>query len=341
MKRSAILFGILSILLVPGCGTQSHRTLYIYNWTYYIPDEVLRDFEKKYNVKLVYDMYASNEEMFAKLKAGGKGYDLVFPSGDYVSIMIKENMLEEIDKSAIPNFSNIDGSVLSKITYDPACSFSVPYMMGAAGVTVNTKYVKDFKKSWSIYGRPDLRGRMTLLDDMREVLGAALITLGYSVNSTDSAELETAKKVVMNWRENIIKFDAEAFGKGYAAEEFWVVHGYAENVFLELDSSMLPHTQFFIPEEGSSMYIDNMCILKGAKNKDLANQFINFIHDPQVYAVIADFLKLPSINTKADIYRKVTPNYTLKDLEKSQIKDDLGEALELYNRIWQEIRIGK
>jgi spermidine/putrescine transport system substrate-binding protein len=328
--------------LLGGCAKQeAGKKLFVYNWTYYIPDQVLKDFEAKFGVKLVYDVYASNEEMFAKLKAGGTGYDLVFPSGDYVSIMIKEGMVDSIDKSKVPNFAHLDTSALNKIRFDAGCTHSVPYMMGCAGVCVNKKLVKEYDRSWSIFARPDLKGRMTMLDDMREVMGAALKTLGCSVNTTNPEELAKAKQIVLTWRDNITKFDAESFGKGFAAGEFWAVQGYAENIFLELDSTMKPDADFFIPKEGGSMYMDNICILKGAKNKDLAYAFINYMHEPEVYAKIVDFLMLPSINVEARAFRKVKPNYELSDLATCEFKEDLGPALELYNKIWQEIRVGK
>lgn len=341
------ILGILlgtALLMAIGCNNKpspnARQKLFIYNWTYYIPDAILKDFEKQYNVSIVYDMYASNEEMFAKLKAGGTGYDIVFPSGDYVSIMIREGMVDSIDKSKIPNFKFLDSSVLAKIKFDPNCSHSVPYIMGAAGVSVNKKLVPTYEKSWNLFSRNDLKGRMTLLDDMREVLGAALKTLGYSVNSTNPEELQKAKELVLQWKPNIVKFDAEAFAKGFAAGEFWVVHGYAENVFLELDSSSRNDVDFFIPKEGSAMYMDNIVLLKDSKNKDLAYKFMNYIHEPQVYSKIVDFLMLPSINVDARQYRTTKPNYDIQDLVNSEFKEDLGEHLELYNKIWQEIRVG-
>lgn len=341
MKRWLMIMMVsVAILGVAGCSSNKNK-LYIYNWTYYVPDEVLRDFEKKFNAKIVYDMYASNEEMFAKLQAGGTGYDLVFPSGDYVSIMIRKGMLEKIDKSRIPNLANIDKGVLQKIHFDDGSQYSVPYMMGAAGISVNKKQLQNYEHSWNVFEKSELKGRCTLLDDMREVLGGALKTLGYSVNSVNPEELQKAKEVVLKWKENIVKFDAEAFGKGFASGEFWCVHGYAENVFLELDSTMIPDVDFFIPREGTAMYMDNMVLLKDAKNKDLAYQFMNYIHEPEVFAKIVDFLKLPSINTAANAHRKVQPKYQLSDLANSEFKDDLGDNLELYNKIWQEIRVGK
>jgi spermidine/putrescine transport system substrate-binding protein len=333
---------VMPALQTVGCSNEAKKEkLFIYNWTYYIPGEVIKEFERRFNVTVVYDMYASNEEMFAKLKAGGGGYDIVFPSGDYVSIMIREGMLEEIDKKKIPHFSLIDSSVLPRIRFDRGCRYSVPYIMGAAGITVNRKMVVNYQKSWKLFDRSDLEGRVTLLDDMREVIGAALRTLGYSINTVDTAQLRQAKEVVKGWRKNIVKFDAEAFGKGFAAGEFWAVHGYAENVFLELDSAQVSGTEFFIPQEGSCIYMDNMVLLKNGRNKELSYTFINYIHSPEVYARIVDFLGVPSLNIAANRYRKVPPRYELSDLAQSEFKEDLGVHLELYNTIWQEIRIGK
>lgn len=332
-------FLILILSLTLSCSTTKDQTLYIYNWTYYMPDKIIADFEKKFHVKVVYDMYSSNEEMFAKLKAGAKGYDIIFPSGDYIQIMIAENMLLPLNLSKIPNLKNLDPMVFEKNKFDPKNHYSIPYMMASSGIAVNTKFVKNFKHSATLFTRKDLAGKMTMLDDMREVLGLALKSKGYSVNTTDKKQLQEAKQIVLNWKKNILKFDAEGFAKGFAAGEYWVVQGYAENVFLELDPSQLSQVAFFIPEEGGPMYIDNMVILKDAPHPDLAYQFINYIHEPQVYAQITDFLKLPAINVSARKYMKQKPHYQIEDLKNSEIKEDLGQNLDLYNKIWEEIRI--
>jgi len=174
--RSCLSFFVfLTVLIIPviiSCGMGPQLT--IYNWTYYTPDTVINKFEKEYNVKVVYDQFASNEELYAKLKTGGSKYDIIFPSGDYVSIMIRQGMLEKIDKSKMANLGNIDPDVLRKAIYDPDMDYSIPYYYGAAGIVVNTARVHDFDKSWSIFSRKDLRNRMTMLDDMREVMGGAL-----------------------------------------------------------------------------------------------------------------------------------------------------------------------
>jgi len=347
MTKRRIALAALAGAIVPvmfSCKGGANE-LYIYNWTYYTPPSIIEKFEKEYGAKVIYDEFPSNEDMYAKLKAGGSGYDLVFPSGDYVSIMINQNMLEKIDHAKLKNLGNIDPVVLQKATYDPKMEFSVPYYFGAAGIAVNTAMVGDFERSWSIFGRTDLRGRMTMLDDMREVLGDALKHLGYSVNSIDPAQIgEAADLVSRLWKPNLTKFDAEAFGKGYATGDFWVVQGYAEVVYEEIadNEELKKNTVFFIPPEGGPAYIDSMCILKGAKNPDNAYKFIDFIHRPEIYAEFCDTFGFPcTANIPARAHQKVTPYYQSEDLVNTELKDDVGEALELYNNAWfDSIRVG-
>ena len=331
----------LYCIITGGCTAKGK--LYIYNWTYYTPHSVIEKFEKEYNVKVIYDEFASNEEMFAKLQAGGGGYDIVFPSEDYVEIMIKLDMLEKINKSSITNIGNIEPRLLKKAIYDPDMNYSVPYYWGAAGIIVNTAKVPVYEKKWSIFGRTDLKGRMTMLDDMREVLGDALVFLGYSVNTKNADELESARNLVNNvWKPNLIKFDAEAFGKGYAQGDFWIVQGYAEVVYEEIagDEEMIKNTEFFIPQ-GSPSYIDSMCILKGSKNVELAHKFIDFIHRPEIYAEFTDTFDFPaSANTKAGAFKQRKPLYTLDEIADGELKYDLGEALEMYNKAWESIKVG-
>jgi spermidine/putrescine transport system substrate-binding protein len=259
--------------------------------------------------------------------------------------MIQQGMLEKIDKSKLSNLGNIDPLVLQKATYDPAMEYSVPYYWGAAGITVNTAKVPVFEKSWSIFGRTDLRGRMTMLDDMREVMGDALVYLGYSVNTKDPQEIIEARNLVNDvWKPNLTKFDAEAFGKGYANGDFWVVQGYAEVVYEEIagNEELLQNTVFFIPPEGGPAYIDSMCILKGARNIDLAHKFIDFIHRPEIYAEFTDFFGFPATaNSAAGKFKQEPTLYSAEDIAATELKDDLGETLELYNDAWfNNIRVG-
>lgn len=337
----ALAMTLFAIAMVTGCKKNDGKTLYLYNWTYYTPDSVIEKFQEKYGVKVVYDDYASNEDMYAKLKAGGSGYDIVIPSGDYVSIMKSQGMLEKIDLAQIPNVRYIKPDTLTKATYDRTMEYSVPYYMGAAGIAVNREKVSEFEESWSIFARKDLAGRMSMMDDMREVLGDALAWLGYSVNTTDEAQLEEAFRVVNDlWKPNLVKFDAEGFAKSFASGEFWVVQGYAESVYAEVPAEMHDKIAFFIPKaEGGPMYIDSMCIPKGARNKELAHQFINFILEPAIYAEFLDTFGFPAtIHSEAGALQTVTPYYGADDLVNCELKEDLGANLELYNKVWQKIR---
>ena len=339
------LFAVIMAAFIMSAISCSGNRLNLYNWSYYTPPSVIEKFEKEYNVRVIIDEFASNEEMYTKLKTGGSGYDIVFPSQDYVSIMINQGMLEKIDKSLVPNLKNIDPMVLKKATYDPTMEYSVPYYWGAAGVIVNTGKVPNYEESWSIFGRSDLKGRMTMLDDMREVMGAALSFLGYSLNSKNPDEIEAAKNLINNqWKPNLTKFDSETFGKGYANGEFWVVHCYAEMVYEEIldDEQLMKDTKFFIPPPGGTAYIDNMCILNSTKNKEMAHKFINFIHRPEIYAEFCDEFGFPAtVNIPARQFIEGPTWYEAEDIVDAELKYDLGDTLELYTDAWfNSIRVG-
>ena len=319
-------------------SSRTSNVLYIYNWAEYIPTEVYKEFEEEYGVRIVEDIYSTNEELFTKLKAGGDGYDIVIPSADYYEIMIKENMLEKIDKSEISTFSNIDTSILEKLQdFDPNNEYGVPYVIGPTIIAVNTKYVTDFPEDFSIYEREDLRGKMTLLDDMREVMTSALAIEGHLQTTANEEHIAAAAERIKIWKRNIAKFDSESFGKGFANGDFWVVHGYIDNILRELDEEGLENTKFILPKVGGTAYIDSMVILKTAPNKDLAHKFIEFIHRPEIYGVIADYLDAPSLNVEARKHMETTPTFSIEDLESAQILRDINESLNLQNEYWQEI----
>jgi len=335
MKKSIIL--ILMLLTLIGCGKEQKNELYLFNWSDYIPNEVITDFENETGIKVITDYYSSNEEMYAKIKAGGDGYDITVPSTDYAEIMMKQGMLEKIDKSKIPNLKELNEEIGSKISFDKNHDYIIPYSVGATGIAVNTKYAKDFERSFDIYNRKDLKGKMTLLDDMREVMSSALIIAGHSPESSDPQDLADAQKIILGWKENILKFDSESFGKGFTNGEYLVVHGYYENIVAHMTDEQAQNMVFFIPEKGSQMYIDSMAILKGAKNIENAYKFIDYIYRPEVYVKILDYLETPSINIGANKLRETKPVYDVEDLKDAYLMKDLGEALAPQSEVWNEI----
>lgn len=346
MKKLITLLSLTFLLFACGDKDSAKKNddnkLYVYAWADFIPKEVYEKFEKETGIKVVEDIYSSNEEMFAKLKAGAKGYDILMPSTDYVEILNNEGMIEHLDKSKISTFENIDPIVLEKVQYfDKDNVMSIPYAMGATGIIVNKEKVKDYPRDFSIYQRNDLKGRMTLLDDMREVMTSALLTLGYKQDTTNEKEVAEAAELVKQWKKNIVKFDAESFGKGFSTGEFWVVHGYADNVYRELDDEQRENTDFIIPEKGGVSYIDSLVITKDSKNKENAYKFLEFIHRPEIYAEIADILEIPSINIPAKGKMETTPLYEIEDLKNTEILRDVKNALPIQNKYWQQVLVAE
>ncbi len=336
-------FGVIAALgLFSSCGDDGN-TLYLYNWTYYTPDEVLRDFEKEFNCKVKVDSYASNEEMYAKLKAGAKGYDIVVPSQDYASIMIAQGMLQKLDPAKQTNNEKLNPLLSQMATYDPNFEYASPYYLGAAGVIVNKTKVPagSYEKTWNIFADKQFAGHASMMDDMREVVGDALTVLGYDLNTTNEEELAKAKELIVNnWKPNLVKFDAEGFGKSFAAGDFWLCQGYAEVVYGEVPEDKWDETiDFFIPAEGGPSYLDSMCILKDAKHAELANEFINYIHRPEVYAKFLDAFNFPCfVVPEAAQFTQAKPMYDAEQMNKCVLKLDVGENLDKYNTIWQDIR---
>ena len=340
MKK--IFLMLLSIFTLISCGeSRDENTLYVYSWADYIPQFVYSDFEAETGIKVVEDIYSSNEEMYTKIKAGGEGYDIIMPSADYYEIMMKEDMLAKLDKTRLENIQYIDDVYMAKLReFDPENDYGVPYMRGITCIAVNKKFVKDYPKDYTIYNREDLAGRMTLLDDMREVLVPALALNGYKQDADSVEAMDKAKATILDWKKNIAKFDSESYGKGFANGDFWVVQGYPDNIYRELSEEDRENVDFIIPpgEQGYSS-IDSFVILKDSKNYDKALQFINYIHRPDVYAKISDAIEIPSINLEAD---KLVTRKSLYDVSKTkdaQLLRDIGDKLDIQNKYWQEILI--
>ena len=335
-------------LMVAAMGLVScnkKQVLKLYSWTYYTPTDVVEAFEKEFDCKVVVTEYDSNETMFNKLINGGaKSFDIVVPSQDYVSIMMEKNMFRKIDQSKFTNRDKINPKILEKITYDPEMEYAVPYYFGAAGISVNKKKVTspNYERTWNIFADPQFKNHASMMDDYREVIGDALMYQGHSVSTKNYDELKSAIDLIKNkWCPNIVKFDAEGFGKDFARGDLWLCQGYAEVIYGEVPENEWESTiDFFIPEEGGPSYLDSMCILRDSKNVVLASEFINFIHRPENYAKFLDFFRFPCyINMEAEKYMTTTPMYPAEIMDKCELKNDLGDYLENYYSLWEKIRV--
>jgi spermidine/putrescine transport system substrate-binding protein len=340
--RSAWMLAALAALgIVAGCARPAAKTLHVYTWADYIKPEVVQRFEQENGCKIVIDTFDSNEAMYAKLKAGASGYDVVTPSSYMVEIMSQQGMLLALDHRKLPNLANVDPEYL-KIALDPQMDHSVPYMLTNSGFAYLKSRVKDVQPTWAMFDRTDLKGRMTMLNDMRETIGAALKFLGYSLNTTDDGQLEQARDVVIRWKKNLAKFENEQYKSGIASGEFLLVHGYSGDILQARSES--PDVTFLAPREGLSISCDDLVVLKDAKAAGLAHKFINFLHDPEVAAEnslainylcpnTAAYAKLPE-EFRNDPAVKLDPAVQAK----CEVIRDLGPDNAKYTRVWDQVK---
>ncbi len=327
-------------LLIISCGSKKNE-LHIYNWADYMNPAVIEKFEKENNCKVIINYFDSNEALYAKLKAGASGYDVLFPTSYMSKLMYEQKMIQPIDHSRLKNIKNIDANFLKK-GLDPDMIYSVPYMMTFTGIAYNTKKVKNFKASWAMFDRADLAGRMTLLNDVREVIGAALKFHGYKYNTTDDRELETAMNTVIKWKKNIAKFDVDEAKRGLSSGEFFLIQVYNGDAMQLINEN--PDLAFATPVEGTSLSQDDFVIPVTAKNTDLAYKFIDFMLDPENSKTNMEFVYYLSPNTAA---QKLMSKEFLTDpainppksvLDRSDFLRDLGENNTKYSIIWDKIK---
>ncbi len=327
--------------LLAGCGQQAVRTLHVYTWADYIKPELVQRFEKENRCKVVIDTFDSNEAMYAKLKAGASGYDVLTPSSYYVAIMAGQGMLLELDHARLPNLKNVDPEYL-KIALDPGMKHSVPYMLTNTGIAYLKSRTRDVQPTWAMFDRADLKGRMTMLNDMRETLGAALKSLGYSLNTTDEAQLAQARDVVIRWKHNLAKFESEQYKSGIASGEFLLVHGYSGDILQAQKEN--PDIAFLAPREGLSIACDDLVILKGSKAVELAHRFIDFLQDPDVAA--ENSLAIRYLCPNAAAYAKLPDDFRRDPAvmldpavqAKCEVIRDLGADNAKYTKVWDEIK---
>ncbi len=346
MKK--ILISILagSVLAgLAGCGgNKDLPVLNVYNWDDYMAPEVFDLFEEQYGCRVILDTFDSNEAMYAKLKAGASGYDVIFPSSYQAYIMNEEGMLHPIDHAAMPNLVNVDASYLQQTAIDKAMAYSVPYMSGSTGIAYRESAVEGFVPSWSVYQREDLRGRMTLLDDMREVLGAALKSLGYSLNTTDKEEIAKAANLVIQWKRNIATFENEGYKQGIASREFYVVQGYSGDVMQVIDQNEDEDIVYVLPQEGFSVWVDDMVIPADSDNIELAEQFINFMHDPEIARLNMEYnyYVCPNTAAYAVVDEELKADETIFIPEELQARGEMirpiGDDLQTYVEAWDRVK---
>lgn len=329
--------------VLAGCGEKKEE-LNIYSWADNFDEQVIKDFEKKYNCKVNYDKYASNEEMLAKLQAGGSQYDLIQPSDYMVKTMVNMNLLEPLDKKNIPNVENLVSNFKTP-PFDPENKYSIVYTWGVTGIAYNKKYVKETPTSWNDLWNEKYKGHVELLNDSREVLGMGLKKNGFSNSSQNDAELKTAFTDIQKLLPNVLAFDTDNIKQNFITEEAWIGTVWSgDAAFIAKENK---DVGYVVPKEGGTIWADTLAIPKGAKHKDLAEKFINYLMDPKVSVKNYESIGYSNPNEKA--YPLHSKEYqenhmiflTPEELNRTEWLVDVDGKLKDYDRYWTELKTGK
>ncbi len=336
-----VIFGGVFTLLRSG-KKSSTPTLRVYTWSNYFSDDILKKFTERTGVKVELSYLSSNEEMFAKLRAGATGFDVIQPSDYMMRQLIRLQMLQALDKSQLPNISQLEATYQNP-PYDPGGKFSVPFTYGTTGIAVNTEKVKvpAGGVGWNLLLKSPDPSHTSILDDMREVFGAVLKADGHSLNTTDVKALEKARVQIAQLKNNILMFNSEPKAlllKG----ELNVAHIFSCDAAQAM--AMNPKIKYFIPKEGGAMWTDNFAIPVKAAHPKEAHQFINFVLDPEIALEIVREKKLatPNLAAKEKLSPEERGDKTVypdpKDLMKMQYLEDIGDSLQTVSRMWTELK---
>lgn len=357
MKKKLTTWSIVTILsasvILSGCGkTQEKKELYVYNWGEYIDEEVISMFEEETGIKVIYDVFETNEEMYPVIEAGGVTYDVICPSDYMIQKMAENNLLAEINFENVPNISQVDPEFLERSkSFDPENKYSVPYCWGTVGILYNTSFVapEDVPTKWSDLWNPKFSGEILMQDSVRDAFMTTLKALGYSMNTTDERELEEAKNLLIRQkplvqayvidqvRDKMIGGEA-ALGVIYSGEMLYIQEEVAK---LGLDYNL----EYVIPEEGTNVWIDSWVIPANAKNKEHAEAWINFLNRPDIAKKNFEYITYATPNKGAyDLLdeevkhnKAVFPD--IDSLNNSEVYRYLGDEVDtVYNNLWKEVK---
>ena len=355
----AMACGFVGVVMFLTGATSSRPVVNVCSWGEYIDTDLITQFEEETGIRVNYQTVESNETLYSLLKSGGADYDVVVPSDYMIAKLIEEGMLEELDYGNIPNFDLIDER-FKHLSYDPENIYTVPYTWGTLGIIYNTNMVNEEITSWSALYDDKYAGNVLLINNSRDALGSALLYLGYSVNTTDAAEIREAYSLIDDANRRGVfqgKVMDEVFQKmegGNAAIATYYAGDYLSMVDNQADGVDLA---FVIPEEGSNWFVDAMCVLKDAPHKLEAETWINFIASTDANLANMDYIGYASPNQEAleeypayyeELYGEELDQETYEImaapaevLERCEVYENLPpETLHLYSQLWVELGTG-
>ena len=305
-------------------------TVLIYSWSWYIHPDLIDLFKETYGVKnVIYNTFESDEEVLTKVSTGASGYDVVMMADAFAGEAVRDGFLETLDLKLIPNLEHIDNRFRNQ-AYDPGNQYSVPYMWGTTGIGYDSSLVTDPVTGWAqmFDDSPGgflekYNGKITMLDDLYETIGAALVYLGYSPNDSDSAHLEQAKNLLIAQKRHLCKYaGADMYIPNMVnpqSTNFWISHVWNGDLYTSKENN--PNLRYVLPEEGGIWWIDNMVIPKGAPHPVAAHAWINFMSDPMVAAINSEKIHYASPNKYAN--EKLLPKSVISDRNLYPSEEDL------------------
>ena len=299
-----VLVLLLSALPMQVSAAEETVTINVYNWGQYIADgsdgyiDVIAEFEKAYpNIKVNYMTFDSNESMYTKLVAGGSTFDIIIPSDYMVEKLISEDRLEPLNFDNIPNFEYIDEQFRDPL-YDPGSIYSVPYTWGSVGIIYNSAYVDEedvAEQSWNLLWNEKYKGKILMFDNPRDAFAIAELSLGYSLNTEDTAELDAAAEKLRAQKPVVQAYVMDQVFQKMQREEAWIAPYYAGDFFTMQEEN--ENLEFYHPKEGFNIFVDAVCIPKGAEHKTEAEIFINFLLEPEICAGNLEYIGYSSPET--------------------------------------------
>ncbi len=341
MKRLLTVI-ILGLFVFVGC-TDSREKLSVFNVGDYMDRSVIRDFENEYGVKVIYQEYASNEDLYVKIKTTKDPYDVIFPSDYMLERMINENLVSPLDKSKIENKKYIDDYYLHK-DFDKNNDYSLPFMGGTVGIVYNAEKYPEGINRWADLWNERYERDLVIYYSQRDVLMVALKKLGYSMNTQNPEELEQAKQELIKQKPLIYGYLGDEIKDVLINEDanIGVVYSGDAGIIMSLNDKF----KYSLPEEGTNLWIDAMAIPKASKNKELAHKFIDFLLRPDILARNAEYLQYATVSSEAkkmlpdDIKNNEALYPPMEKLKNTEVFTDPTSVIDLYDRIWTEVLSG-
>jgi putrescine transport system substrate-binding protein len=357
------LAGSIALVASLVSGVASAKEVRIYNWSDYIDEEVLKDFEKETGIKPIYDVFDSNELLETKLLAGGSGYDVVVPTGPFLSRQISAGVFQKLDKSKLPNLKHTWPLIQERTAlYDPGNDYSINYMWGTTGIGYNKKKIEERMKdapvnSWDLIFKPEIVSKFKdcgifLLDAADDIVPVALLYLGLDPNSKDPADLEKAGELLSKIRPNIQKFHSSEFINALANGDICIAVGYSGDILQARDRAEEAkngvEVGYHIPKEGAQMWFDQMAIPADAKNVEEAHIFLNYILKPEVIAKASNYVNYANGNlaSQAFINEEIKSDTSIfpddETLKRLFVKNPYdAKTQRVVTRIWTKVVTGQ